>query len=131
MASDMKKSAEFAAINVRVPSEAEILENPKRGEFLGGGWVDSVDFDMINVYWHKRRELFSVYSLLNVLEHETLHSVLAKRMSLQVSMKLDRVHRSSCICTNGNRLVFINEFKIAGEWIFPPYFEEPTSDLLE
>ena len=131
MASDMKRSAEPVAINVRVPSEVEILENPKRGEFLGGGWVDSVDVDMINVYWHKRQELFSLYSLLNVLEHETLHSVLAKRLSLQVSMKLDRVHRSSCICTNGNRLVFINEFKIAGDWIFPPYFEEPTSDLLE
>ena len=127
----MKKSARVAAIHVRGSGEAEILENPKRGEFLGGGWVDSVDFDMINVYWHKRRELFSVYSLLNVLEHETLHSVLAKRLSLQVSMKLDRVHRSSCVCANGNRLVFINEFKIAGEWVFPPYFEESTEDLLE
>ena len=127
----MKKPAEPVAISVRVPSEAEILENPKREDFLGGGWVDSVDFNMVNVYWHKRQELFSVYSLLNVLEHETLHSVLAKRLSLQVSMKLDRVHRSSCVCANGNRLVFINEFKIAGEWVFPPYFEEPTNDLLE
>lgn len=127
----MKKSVEPVTINVRVPSESEILENPKRGEFLGGGWVDSVDVNMINVYWHKRQELFSVYSLLNVLEHETLHSVLAKRLSLLVSMKLDRVHRSSCVCANGNRLVFINEFKIADEWVFPPYFEEPTDDLLK
>ena len=125
----MKKPAGPVAISVRVPSEAEILENPKRDDFLGGGWVDSVDVSMINVYWHKRQELFSVYSLLNDLEHETLHSVLAKRLSLQASMKLDRVHRSSCICTNGNRLVLINEFKIAGEWSLPPYFEEPTSAL--
>jgi hypothetical protein len=118
-------------LDVRVPSESEISENPKRRDFLGGAWVDSQNLNVVNLYWHKRREQFSVYSLLNVLEHETLHSVLARRLSIQLSMKLDRVHRSSCVWIDKNKLVFINEFKISGNWVLPSYFEEPTEDLLE
>lgn len=124
-------SDESSAVDVRVPSEEEILENPRSRDFLGGGWVDSSDLSVINLYWHRRKGHFTVYSLLNVLEHETLHSVLARRLSLKVSMKLDRVHRSSCVRMDEEKLVFVNEFKISGQWVFPPYFEEPTEDLPE
>jgi hypothetical protein len=125
------ESTDSSVLDVRVPSESEISENPKRRDFLGGAWVDSQNLNVVNLYWHKRREQFSVYSLLNVLEHETLHSVLARRLSIQLSMKLDRVHRSSCVWIDKNKLVFINEFKISGNWVLPSYFEEPTEDLLE
>jgi hypothetical protein len=117
-------------VNVRVPTQNEILENPKRRDFLGGGWVDSSKLSMINVYWHRRQKLFTVYSLLNVLEHESLHSVLARHISLKTSMKLDNVHRCSCAWISEDKLVFVNEF-FFGRWIFPSYFEEPTDDLLE
>jgi len=29
-----------------------------------------------------------------------------------------------------NRLIFVNEFRFK-RWMLPPYFEEPTVDLLE
>jgi hypothetical protein len=124
--------AEEFVVDVRVPSLEEIAENPKRCSFIGGGWVDSDKPNLINLYWHvHRRKHFTVYSLLNVLEHETLHAVLAWRLSLQFSMKLDRVHRSSCVCLNKDKLVFVNEFKIGRKWVLPPYFEEPTANMLE
>jgi len=117
-------------IDVRIPSEEEILENPKRAEFLGGAWVDSGSPDVINVYWHKRQNRFTVYSLLQVLEHETLHVVLTRFLSLHLSRKLDRVHRSKCVWLDEDRMVFVNEVRV-GEWMLPPYYEEPTEDLLE
>jgi hypothetical protein len=120
---------EGCAVNVRVPTKNEILENPKRRDFLGGGWVDSSELETINVYWHKRQGLFTIYSLLNVLEHESLHSVLARLTNLETSMKLDNVQRCSSVWISEDRLVFVNEF-LFGTWVFPPYFEEPTEKLL-
>ena len=124
--------AEEFVVDVRVPSLEEIAENPKRCGFIGGGWVDSDKPNMINLYWHaRRRTCFTVYSLLNVLEHETLHAVLAWRLSLQFSIRLDRVHRSSCVCLDNGKLVFVNEFKIGRKWVLPPCFEEATANILE
>lgn len=117
-------------IDVRIPSEEEILENPKRADFLGGAWVDSENPNVINVYWHKRQNRFTVYSLLQVLEHETLHAVLARFLSLYTSQKLDRVHRSKCVWLNEERVVFMNEIRLSG-WMLPPYYEEPSEDLME
>jgi hypothetical protein len=117
-------------VDVRVPSRREILKNPKRRDFLGGGWVDSLELSTINVYWHRRQEFFTVYSLLNVLEHEGLHSVLARLINLDTSAKLDNVHRCSCVWISKDKLVFVNEF-FFGSWVFPLYFEEPTEDMLE
>jgi hypothetical protein len=126
----MKESRTPCAIDVRVPTETEILENPKRRRFLGGGWVDSSDLSTINVYWHRRQQLFTVYSLLSVLEHETLHSLLGRLLGLEMSMKLDNVHRSSCVWISQDKLIFVNEFWF-GKWTHPPYCEEPQDDLLE
>jgi hypothetical protein len=128
----MRRLREPSAIELIVPTEKEILENPRRQNFLGGGWIDSSEPNVINVYWHKLQGLFTVYSLLQVLEHETLHSVPVKLASLGlgVSKKLDNVHRSSYIWMDENRLFFVNEFRFK-RWMLPPYFEEPTVDLLE
>lgn len=126
----MKRLKEPSVIELIVPTEKEILENPRRQNFLGGGWIDSSKPNVINVYWHKLQGLFTVYSLLQVLEHETLHSVLVRLASLRVSMKLDNVHRSSCVWMDENRLIFVNEFRFK-HWMLPPYFEEPAADLLE
>jgi hypothetical protein len=117
-------------VDVRIPFEEEILENPKRAKFLGGAWVDSSNPEVINVYWHKRQNRFTIYSLLQVLEHETLHVVLACFLSLYTSQKLDRVHRSKCVWLDKDRMIFVNEIKTK-KWIFPPYHEEPAEDLLE
>jgi hypothetical protein len=120
------------AIVVRVPSEAEILENPRRAWFVCGGWIDSVDPSVVNVYWHRRQGRFTIYSLLQILEHEVLHAVLAEFISLEVSTKLDSVHRSVFVLLgDDDKGVFVNELRIGEEWVFPPYLEEPTEDLLE
>lgn len=130
-ANKMKKGPKASlVIGVSVPTERQILENPRRESFLGGGWVDSSEPDVINVYWHRRQGLFTVYSLLQVLEHEALHSILVRLEGLEVSMKLDNVHRSSCVWMSEDRLVFVNEFRFK-RWVLPPYFEEPTEDLLD
>jgi hypothetical protein len=117
-------------MDVRVPSRREILENPKRRVFLGGGWVDSWELNTINLYWHRKQRFFTVYSLLNVLEHEDLHSVLARLVNMRASIKFDNVHRCSGVWISEDRLVFVNEF-FFGRWVFPPYFEEPTDESLE
>jgi hypothetical protein len=127
---NMRRPRELSVIELGVPTEKEILENPRRQNFLGGGWVDSSEPNVINVYWHRRQSLFTVHSLLQVLEHETLHSVLILLAGLEVSMKLDNVHRSSCVWIDENKLIFANEFRFE-RWMLPPYFEEPTEDLLE
>jgi hypothetical protein len=119
------------AIVVRVPSREEVLENPRRAWFVCGGWIDSADPDLINVYWHRRQGRFSVYSLLQILEHETLHSVLATFLGLDVSKSLDNVHRSVFVLLGDGRGVFVNELRAREDWVFPPYLEEPTEDLLE
>jgi len=118
---------------VRVPSEEEISENPTREFFVCGGWVDSDLPSVVNVYWHKRQGRFTVYSLLQILEHEMLHVVLMRRLGLQASEKLDNVHRSVFVLLDdeGGRGVFVNQLRIGKEWLFPPYLEEPTDDLLQ
>ena len=124
---------EVEAIVVRVPSRLEILENPKREFFVCGGWIDSGAPSVVNVYWHRHRSGFTVFSLLQILEHEMLHVVLALRMGLDVSAKLDNVHRSVFILLEekGEKGVFVNELRSGEEWVFPPYLDEPTQDLLE
>jgi len=129
----MSASEVSEAFVVRVPSEEEILANPRRAWFVCGGWIDSGEPNVINVYWHKRQGRFSVYSLLQILEHETLHAVLATFLGLEVSEKLDNVHRSVFVLLGDEegRGVFVNEFRVDVGWVFPPYTEEPTEDLLE
>ena len=87
----------------------------------------------VNVYWHRRQRGFTVFSLLQILEHEMLHAVLALRVGLDVSVKLDSVYRSGFILLDegGEKGVFVNELRSDEDWVFPPYLEEPTEDLLE
>lgn len=125
-----KDANEAFAIDVRIPTRSQIVENPRRAWFIGGGWVDSSDPSVINLYWHRRRKHFTIYSLLQVLEHETLHAVLARITDLETSQKLDNVHRSVCVWLDDNRLVFVNEIRMK-EWEFPSYVEEPSEDLLD
>jgi len=109
------------------------LENPQREWFVCGGWIDGAEPNVINVYWHRRQGRFSLYSLLQILEHETLHAVLALLFGLDVSEKLDNVHRSVFVLLGdeAGRGVFANEFRAGEGWVFPPYVEEPTEDLLK
>jgi hypothetical protein len=123
-------SEESVSVDVKIPTEEQILENPKRAEFVGGGWVDSSDPSVIYVYWHRHQWHFTVYSLLQVLEHETLHSVLARLMDLETSKKLDNIHRSVCVWLTDHILGFVDEFKIK-DWVLPAYVEEPAPELLE
>jgi hypothetical protein len=125
-----KDASESFAISLRIPTRSEIVENPRRAWFIGGGWIDSSEPHVINLYWHRRRKHFTIYSLLQVLEHETLHSVLARVTDLETSMKLDNVHRSVCVWLNDNMLVFVNEIRME-KWVFAPYVEEPEEELLE
>jgi hypothetical protein len=124
---------EKEAIVVRVPSKTEILEKPYRAWFVCGGWIDSDAPNVVNVYWHRRQGRFTVFSLLQILEHEMLHAVLAMRVGLEVSVKLDSVHRSVFVLLDeeGERGIFVNELRNGEEWVFPPYLEEPGEDLLE
>jgi hypothetical protein len=124
---------EKEAIVVRVPSKTEILEKPYRAWFVCGGWIDSEAPNVVNVYWHRRQGRFTLFSLLQILEHEMLHAVLAMRVSLEASTKLDNVHRSVFVLLDekGKRGIFVNELRSGEQWVFPPYLEEPTEDLLE
>jgi hypothetical protein len=126
----MKRAGRSFVIDVSVPTEVQVLENPKRQKFLGGGWIDSTEPNVTKVYWHRRQKLFTLYSLLQVLEHETLHAVLIRFTSLETSMKLDNIHRSSHLWINKDRLIFVNQFRFK-RWARPEYSEEPTEDLLE
>ena len=125
----MRKFSGSFVVNVRVPSEDEVLENPRRAEFIGGGWVDSWKPNVICLYWRKRQEQFTVYSLLQVLEHETLHAVLIYLFGLDTSAKLDNIHQSSHFWLTNDKLVFVNKYKIIN-WLVPPYVDEPTEDLV-
>jgi hypothetical protein len=127
---NVERAGKSFVIGVSVPTEVQVLENPKRRKFLGGGWIDSTEPSIIRIYWHRRQKLFTVYSLLQVLEHETLHAVLIRFMNLQTSMKLDNIHRSSHVWIGKDKLIFINQFRFK-RWIRPSYSEEPTEDLLE
>jgi len=68
--------------------------------------------------------------LLQVLEHESIHAVLIRIIDLETSMKLDNIHRCSCIRVTDDKLVFVNEVRIK-KWMFPPYLEQPAEDLLD
>jgi hypothetical protein len=125
----MKKASGRFAINVRIPTEAEILESPRRAEFVGGGWIDSWKPNVICLYWRKKQEHFTVYSVLQVLEHETLHAVLIHLFGLETSTKLDNINRSSHIWLDNGKLVYVNEYRII-DWLVPPYVEQPTEDLI-
>jgi hypothetical protein len=124
------KSTTSATIDVGIPTEEQILENPKRAAFLGGGWVDSSSPNVINLYWHRRQNQFTVFSLLQVLEHESIHAILIRVIDLETSMKLDNIHRCACVHMTDDKLVFVNEVRIK-KWLFPPYLEEPSEDLLD
>jgi hypothetical protein len=121
------------AIDVRVPSKAEILESPNRAWLVCGGWIDGDVPNVVNVYWHRRQRRFTVFSLLQILEHEMLHAVLALHFGLDVSMKLDNVYRSVFVLMDetGEKGIFVNELRNGEGWVFSPYLEEPTEDLLE
>jgi len=123
------KTPSSPVIGVKIPTKEQVLENPRRGDFVGGGWIDSTNPCSINLYWHRRREHFTIYSLLQILEHETLHVVLATLFNLETSMKLDNINRSACFWLTEKKLIFANEYRII-DWVLPPYLEEPTEDLL-
>lgn len=125
-----KSTIESFVIDIKIPTRKEILENPRRAWFIGGGWIDSSNPNVISLYWHRRQKYFTLYSLLQVLEHETLHVVLARITDLETSKRLDNVHRSVCVWLNDNQLVFVNEIRMR-KWIFPPYIEEPDEELLD
>ncbi len=117
------------AIGVKIPTGRQVLENPRRAFFLGGGWIDTMKPRVINLYWHKRQDQFSVYSLLQVLEHESLHVVLAKFIGLEASISLERIHRSKRIRLPNGKLVFKNQFYIH-KWAFPPYLQKISQDTI-
>lgn len=121
---------ESEVVVVRVPLRDEILENPNRAFFVCGGWIGSDAPNVVNVYWHRRQVGFTVFSLLQILEHEMLHAVLALRMGLEVSMKLDNVHRSAFILLEekGEKGIFVNQLHIGENRVFPSYLEERTED---
>ena len=98
------------SMDLRIPSQEEIFESPHRRRFIAGGWVDSAFPNEINVYWHRCQDRFTVHSLLQILEHETLHVILARHFGLETSVKLDNVQHASCISVTGGRLVFANEY---------------------
>jgi hypothetical protein len=125
----MQKSSDSFVIDVRVPSEEEVLENPRRKDFVGGGWVDSWKPNVICIYWRKRQEHFTVFSLLQVLEHEALHAVLIDVMGLDTSAKLDNIHQSSHFWSTNGKLVYVNKYKTIN-WLVPPYVEKPPEDLI-
>ena len=124
---------EMETIDVRIPSKAEILENPNRAWLVCGGWIDCDAPNVVNVYWHRRQRRFTVFSLLQILEHEMLHAILASLVGLDASMKLDNVHRSVFVLLDekGEKGIFVNELRNGEEWVFPPYLEEPEENLLE
>jgi hypothetical protein len=126
----MRNPGQSSAIGIRIPTEEEILENPKRANFIGGGWIDSLDPSIINLYWHKRQQHFTIYSILQVLEHETLHAILALIFDLKTSMKLDNIHRCTCTKLTDDRLVYVIEIRM-NEWQPAPYLEEPAQDMLD
>ena len=99
-------------MDVRIPTSEEVLENPRRRLFIAGGWINDSEPDVVYVYWHRHQEHFTVYSLLRILEHETLHSVLAKRIDLKSSAKLDIVHDASPVWLDSGRLIFRSRFDI-------------------
>jgi hypothetical protein len=119
----------LCAIDVKIPTREEVLENPRRAWLIAGGWVNDSEPDSIYIYWHRRQNHFTVYSLLQILEHEILHAVLLSLVSAKISMGLDKVHRSACVKLDESNFVFANEFWM-GDWEFPPYLEEPIEDLL-
>ena len=57
-----------------------------------------------------------------------LHAVLALRLGLEVSEKLDNAHRSVFILLEekSEKGIFVNELRSGEEWVFPPYLEEPA-----
>ena len=110
-------------MDVRIPTAEEILENPRRQLFIAGGWINDSEPDGIYVYWHRHQKHFTVYSLLRILEHETLHSVLAKMIDLETSVKLDNVHDASPVWLENGRLIFKSRFEIKKRE--PSSYDEP------
>lgn len=129
--SRLRLREESDKIDVRIPTGEEIAENPKRAEFVGGGWINSDEIGEIYVYWHRRQEYFTIFSLIQVLEHETLHTVLVRLFDWETAEKLDSVQRSACAWIDEVKLLFINEIRTAEGWAFPPYLEEPAEELLD
>lgn len=99
-------------MDIRIPTPDEILENPRRRLFIAGGWINDSEPDVVYVYWHRHQKHFTVHSLLRILEHETLHSVLARRIDLGTSVQLDNVHDASPIWLENGRLIFESRFEI-------------------
>ncbi len=120
----------MSEIDVRIPTREEVYESPRRRWFVAGGWVNDDDPCSVYVYWQRRRECFSVFSFLQILENEVLHSALLRMFGVEVSMRLDWVHRSTKVHLENGAFVFANRFRFGRRWVFPPYFEEPSDDLL-
>jgi hypothetical protein len=97
---------------------------------VAGGWVNDDEPNSVYVYWQRRQQCFSVFSFLQILEHEVLHSVLLRLFEVEISMRLDCVHRSTRVHLEDGGFVFANRFGFGRQWMFPPYFEEPREDLL-
>lgn len=97
---------------------------------MAGGWVNDDEPNNVYVYWQRRQQCFSVFSFLQILEHEVLHSVLLRLFGVEISMRLDCIHRSTWVRLKDGGFVFADRFRFGRRWVFPPYFEEPREDLL-
>ncbi len=88
------------------------MENPARIRFIAGGWINDSEPDVIYLYWHRHQEHLTMFSLLRILEHEILHSVLALTFDLETSAKLDLIHDASPVWLRNGKLIFISRFRV-------------------
>jgi hypothetical protein len=98
-------------VDVRIATREEVMENPGRFRFIAGGWINDSEPDVIYVYWHRHQEHLTMFSLLRILEHEVLHSVLATNFDLETSAKLDLIHDASPVWLGNGKLIFVSRFK--------------------
>ncbi len=88
------------------------MENPGRIRFIAGGWINDSEPGVIYLYWHRHQEHLTMFSLLRILEHETLHSVLALTFDLETSAKLDLIHDASPVWLRNGKLIFVSRFRV-------------------
>jgi hypothetical protein len=117
----------LCVVDVRIATREEILENPRRIIFIAGGWINDSEPDVIFIYWHKHQEHLTMFSLLRILEHEILHSVLTTTFDLETSAKLDNVHDASPVWLENGKLIFVSRFKVKRRQPSATYLvQEPT-----
>ena len=111
-------------VDVRIATREEVLENPGRIRFIAGGWINDDEPDVIYIYWHRHQEHLTLFSLLRVLEHEIMHSVLATSFDLETSARLDLIHDASPVWLENGKLIFVSRFKVK-------HPQQPTARLVQ